>query len=132
VDAAPDDPDALAALAVHLADVTQSRATERAVELARRATQVGPRSSPAWSALSLALLRNGEAAGAADAARQAVTFTQGGHLREHLLLALAEHARGDAAEGRRWYDKARASAAHHPDPTTERLLAEAKKVFATK
>jgi predicted Zn-dependent protease len=84
----------------------QRREPDRAVVLARKATDQAPKVAAGWNTLGVALYRTGAWAEAIKALTRSMELTRGDSPHDWLFLAMAHWQKGDRAEARVWYDKA--------------------------
>ena len=82
---------------------------QRAVELAKTATELMPQEGKYQRTLGLALYRNGDWKGAVAALEKSAQLASGGDGEDWILLAMAHWQLGHKAEARKWADKAFAS-----------------------
>jgi tetratricopeptide (TPR) repeat protein len=108
VDQGPPDARCCDSLARLLATCPDPRLREpaRAVELARKATELAPQEAPYWNTLGAAQYRAGHWKAAIEALTRALELRKGGDAGDGFFLALAHARLGNAEEARRWYDRA--------------------------
>ena len=104
---------------------------EEAVRLASRATDRAPGAAPVWNTLGVARYRAADYAGSVEALRRSMKLSKGGtgDAYDWLFLAMAHARLGDAAEARRWYDRASMKTQSSPDAELVRFRDEARKVL---
>src|SRR5262249_30292119 len=91
------------------------RDPHRAVELARKATELAPRNAEVRNTLGVDLYRAGDWGAAIEALEESARL-RGGDAYDWFFLALARWRRGERGEARRLYDRAVAwMASHSPD-----------------
>jgi tetratricopeptide (TPR) repeat protein len=78
----------------------------RAVELAKKATDLAPQEGEAWGTLGAALYRAGDWKGAVAALDQSQVLMKGGNPHVWFFLAMAHQKLGDPDAARRCYDQA--------------------------
>jgi tetratricopeptide (TPR) repeat protein len=96
------------------------REPQRAVELARRATELHPRDAELWNTLGVAHYRAGHWSESIAALAKSMELRSDGDAYDWYFMAMAEQKSGHPDEARRWYKKATTWA---QDPRTRYLLA---------
>jgi serine/threonine protein kinase/Flp pilus assembly protein TadD len=105
----------------------QSRDPDRAVVLARRATDKAPKVAAVWNTLGVALYRTKAWDEAIKALTRSTELIRGDSPHDWLFLAMAHWQKGDRPETRAWYEKAVAwFARNQPDEELTRFRAEAE------
>jgi tetratricopeptide (TPR) repeat protein len=94
-----------ACLLLNAADSRWQQPAE-AVELAKKAVALEPKSHPAWNTLGVAQYRAGDHKAAVETLGKAMEYTSGGDANDWLFLAMAHWQLGHKDEARTWYDKA--------------------------
>lgn len=84
----------------------KDREPDRAVALARKATDQAPKIAAGWNTLGVALYRAGASDEAIKALSQSVDLTSGGSPADWFFLAMARWQKGEKDEARRWYERA--------------------------
>src|SRR5439155_7959662 len=77
----------------------------QAVELAKRAVQLGPKDSKTWIALGIAHYRAGDWLAAKAALEKAIDVAEGGDSYDWFFLSMTHWQLGNKKEARKWYDK---------------------------
>jgi tetratricopeptide (TPR) repeat protein/serine/threonine protein kinase len=90
---------------VTCADPKFRNATE-AVEVARKAIELAPRSGVIWNTLGVAHYRAGDWQASLSALKKSRELRKGGDARDWFFLAMAHWQLGHKTEARTWYDKA--------------------------
>jgi tetratricopeptide (TPR) repeat protein len=99
------------------------RDPQRAVELARGATQLAPRRALSWRSLGAACYRAGDARGATAALTRSMELGRGGDGFDWFLMGLASARLGEKGQARRWYDDAvRWAGRYRPDDAELRSI----------
>jgi tetratricopeptide (TPR) repeat protein len=105
-----------------------------AVELARKAVELGPEQGAWWNTLGAAQYRAGNPKAAIDALTKAMELRQGGDSWDWFFLAMAHWRLGHKEEARKWYDQSVAcmqkSFPHHEE--LRRFRAEAEELLEIK
>jgi tetratricopeptide (TPR) repeat protein len=78
----------------------------RALEMARKATELAPEEAPHWTTLGMAQLRAGDWQATVAALDEAMKRSQGGDASDWFVLAMARWQMGKKQEARTWYDRA--------------------------
>jgi len=78
----------------------------RALQMAKRATDLLPQEASFWTGLGLANLRAGDSEAAVKALDRAVQLSQGGDGFDWFLYAMARWQLGQKDEARQWYERA--------------------------
>jgi tetratricopeptide (TPR) repeat protein len=104
----PDGPDGhnYLALLLLICPEPKFRDPARAVELAKKATDLAPKFGYIWNTLGMAYYRAGNHRDAVQALENAIQFGNGGDGWDWIFLAMAHWQLGDKADAREWYDKA--------------------------
>ncbi len=118
----PDSPRLHGALARLLANGPDAakRDPERAIKLARKSVDLGPRDAELWNTLGVAYYRAGKSEDAIAALNKSMELRSGGDAYDWFFLAMAHQKSGHADDARKWFEKA---AAWAKDPRTRYLLA---------
>jgi serine/threonine protein kinase/Flp pilus assembly protein TadD len=85
---------------------TEHRNPGRAIELARRAVELAPKSGNCWNTLGVAHYSAGDWKAAHAALKKAVELRSGGDSFDWFFLAMTQWQSGQKLEARTWYDKA--------------------------
>jgi Flp pilus assembly protein TadD len=93
----------------------------RAVELAKRAVELGSNVGNHWNTLGAAHYRAGDWQAAVAALEKSMELRQGGDSLDWLFLAMTEQRRGDPRQARAWYDRAADWMEKH-QPNNDELL----------
>jgi tetratricopeptide (TPR) repeat protein/serine/threonine protein kinase len=95
-------------LARLLANCLESKLRDprRAVELAKKATQLEPKNAIYWNALGLAQYRAGGFREALAALEKSMELRKGGNSHDWFVLAMAHWQFGDKDQARQWYHRA--------------------------
>lgn len=119
----PDDPSLLNNLAWMLATTLDSdlQDPERAVELARKATELSPDHPPPWNTLGVAQYRVGKFDASITTLRKSMEFTHGGNAWDWFFLSMAHARLGDLEQAKQRYDQAVTWMEKH-DPDNEELM----------
>lgn len=129
VAARPDDPECHNALAWFLATSTDERVRDPvgAAAAAKKAVELQPKTGAYWNTLGVALYRNGDWRGAAEALQKSVELSKGGDGFDWFVLAMCHWQLGEAATARMWYARAVAWMNRHEllDPELRRFRSEA-------
>jgi tetratricopeptide (TPR) repeat protein len=78
----------------------------RAIELAKKATELEPMEGASWNTLGVAHYRAGDDKAAIAAFNRSMELREGGDAFDYLFLAMAHQKRGERDEARKWYDRA--------------------------
>ena len=95
----------LAELLATSADPKLRRPAE-AVELAKKAVSLDPKSHPIWNTLGVAQYRAGDYKAAIESLGKSMELSSGGTVNVWFFLAMAHWQLGHKDEARTWYDKA--------------------------
>ncbi len=97
--------ESMCALSVGLADFPEPRLRDpaRALDCARRAVEISPRSTFAWDALGRALYRSGDWSGAIDAMERSMKWAAGGSAFQRFVLAMAWQQQGRPVKAQELY-----------------------------
>ena len=93
----------------------------KAVQLARKATELAPQNGAYWNTLGVVQYRAGDWSAARAALDKAMEFRQGGTSHDFFFLAMAHWQLGEKDPARQWYDKA-VQWMDKNDPGNEELL----------
>src|SRR5262249_41954788 len=104
----PDNPNALNNLAWVLATCPDAkmRDSAQAVRLAKRSTELTPKSGMYWKTLGVAYYRVGDWQAARDALTKSMDLLKGGDSLHCFILAMAHRQQGNKEESRKWFDRA--------------------------
>jgi tetratricopeptide (TPR) repeat protein len=113
------------------------RNPEEALQAAKKAVELAPKSDSAWLVMGWANYRVGEWKASITALEKSValqTAPKGGDARQWFFLAMAHRQTGDYDEARRWYDRAVAWMNEYAadDDELHRFRAEAEEVLEIK
>jgi tetratricopeptide (TPR) repeat protein len=97
------------------------RHPRRAVELARKAVELEPKSRSFWNTLGAALYRAGDWRAAIQVLEKSMELSKGGDSIDWFFLAMAHKQLGETDKARAWYDKA-VEWMDKNRPTNEELL----------
>ncbi len=103
----------------------------RAVELARRAVELSPKTGAYYSTLGVALYRASDDRGAIEALEKSIKLRAGGgDSSDRYFLAMAYHRPGEQDAANRWYAEALARAKNEtPTAESQRFAKEAERVL---
>lgn len=108
-----------------------AKAYRRAVELARRATEIAPADRKAWNTLGVALYRAGDDREAVKAFEHSMQVRDGGDPYDWLFLALSQKRLGDTLSARALFDRSNAwiTAQSLKETDLDRFQREAAVIF---
>jgi eukaryotic-like serine/threonine-protein kinase len=110
------------------------RDPSRAVELAKKAVELGPKQGSYWNTLGIAQYRAGDWKAAVAALEKSMEFRKGGDANDWFFLTMAHWQLGDKKDARKWYDQA-VQWMEKNQPKNEELIrfrAEAEKLLGVK
>jgi tetratricopeptide (TPR) repeat protein len=84
----------------------KSRNAARAVELAKAAVELDPKTGAYWNTLGVAHYRAGDWKAAVIALHKSMELGKGGESFDWFFLAMTHWQLGDKVEARKWYDQA--------------------------